>query len=729
MNSDHEYNENYKSEISILEEAVMRELSEQSETLYDNVELLKARVEALSIINNLATKLGQTLEFDVFLEELSSATVETARCERSLVLVSDEQETVLEFGACNFRLPNNEQQNNLENFRLNIFKPETSSIAELWLAGKSVHVDANMTDAHTSFQWIRGAMNTLGFMSSPIILYGRLLGVVIAGNSNSDAPYTEEQQKWLDLVANSAATPLQNARLHHKTVQELADSMREMYILRQIDRELNDTIDLNHVFEITLDWALRFTNAHSTSLALYDQDTNNLHFLMEYGYDMPQEQIQLLRQENGTGLTGRVANSGYAEVVPDVTTDADFVRLASNTRSQMAVPVMREDRVVAVITLESKKLNGFTDTHLDFVQKLATRAGVAIDNARLYEEAIRERGKLSHILNNTADVVMVIGNDDRIILINQSALSALRLYANQDYSKQSATAILEHTSLLNTFQRAKEVGENITEEVEMPNERIFHANFRRFESIGWIVVMHDITPFKEMDRLKGELIATVSHDLKQPLSVMNGYIELMIMQQTVSSQGLNSVQMIRRAMQNMRQLIDDLLDLAKIESGIKLDLQPVQAQNIIQDCVDQVRPSAQSKSMTLINNVAEDLPNVLGDRSRLRQILINLISNGVKYTPAEGWVKVGAEVRGNTVRITIQDNGMGISPEDQIHIFERFYRVRRPETDSIEGTGLGLAIVKSLVEAHGGQISLESKMGEGSTFSLILPTAESDTIN
>lgn len=701
----------------------MSQSNEQSTTLYSENEALKARIEELSIINNLALKLGMTLEFDVFLEELVSATVDTVKCERALVLVSDEQETVLEFGACNFRLTNSEQQNNLENIRLNTFKPEDGTIAELWLSGKSIRVDQDSAANHVSFGWLAQALSTNSFLSSPLMLYGRLMGVVIAGNGSSELPFTDEQQKWLDLVANSAATPLQNARLHHKTVQELADSMREMYILRQIDRELNDTIDLNHVFEITLDWALRFTNAHSTSLALYDQETDNLHFLMEYGYDLSPDQIQLSRQENGTGLTGRVANSGYAEVVPDVATDADFVRLANNTRSQMAVPVMREDRVVAVITLESKKLNGFTDTHLDFVQKLATRAGVAIDNARLYEEAIRERGKLSHILNNTADVVMVIGNDDHIILINQSALSALQLYASEDYSKRPVVDILEHTSLMKTFRRAKETGENITEEVMMPNERIFHANFRRFETIGWIVVMHDITPFKEMDRLKGELIATVSHDLKQPLSVMNGYIELMIMQQTVNSQGLNSVQMIRRAMQNMRQLIDDLLDLAKIESGIKLDLQPVQIPLIIQDCVDQVRPTAQNKALTIINNAVEGLPAVLGDRSRLRQILINLISNGVKYTPSEGWLKIEAEVRGNALRLTVQDNGMGISPEDQIHIFERFYRVRRPETDSIEGTGLGLAIVKSLVEAHNGQIGLESKMGEGSTFYLILPIA------
>lgn len=685
-------------------------------------EVLHAQVAELTAINKMALMLGTSLEFDEFLDEFIVTIHDTVQCDRVLVMVQDDQETVLQYGGSNFKLPP-EAQSMLEGLRVGTFQPEPGSIIDHWLNNENVKWNVNEGTAHSSLQWLATYLATNEYLSAPLQVDGLLIGALIIDNQTSGRPLTDDQEHWVNLLSNSAATALQNARLHHKTVRELADSMREMYILRQIDRELSDTININHVFEMTLDWALRFTNAQSTSLALYDQEANRLHFLYEYGYDITQDQMEIIRQEYGSGITARVANSGYAEVVPDVSMDPDFVRLATNTRSQMAIPVMREDRVVAVITLDSKKLNGFSDAHQDFVQKLATRAGVAIDNARLYEEAIREREKLSHILNNTADMIMVIGMDERIMLINQAALNAMQLFTNQDYTKRLASEVFEHTALWATFQKAKENGETINEEVIMPNERIFHANLRRFEDIGWIVVMHDITPFKEMDRLKGELIATVSHDLKQPLSVMNGYIELMIMQQSVTQQGLNAVQMIRKAMQNMRQLIDDLLDLAKIESGIKLDIQNVQVEQIIQDCMEQVKPAAQNKAITVINTITDKLPPISGDRSRMRQILINLIGNGVKYTPNEGWVKVTAEVKGNALKIAIQDNGMGISPEDQIHVFERFYRVRRPETDNIEGTGLGLAIVKSLVEAHGGQIGLESKLGEGTTFYLILPIA------
>jgi signal transduction histidine kinase len=204
---------------------------------------------------------------------------------------------------------------------------------------------------------------------------------------------------------------------------------------------------------------------------------------------------------------------------------------------------------------------------------------------------------------------------------------------------------------------------------------------------------------------------------------MNGYIELLLMHKKLDTTGLNFVEMVRKSILNMRQLIDDLLDLAKIESGVQLNLKPINAKEIIGECIDSLQPSIMNKEMDVSTEIPTDAPPLLADRPRLQQILLNLIGNAVKYTQPEGKVKVVVEPREKTLRILVQDNGMGISPEDQAHIFDRFYRVRRPETDSIDGTGLGLAIVKSLVEAHNGQIGLESRLGEGTTFFLTLPTA------
>ncbi|MEQ8673507.1 MAG: HAMP domain-containing sensor histidine kinase [Aggregatilineales bacterium] len=229
---------------------------------------------------------------------------------------------------------------------------------------------------------------------------------------------------------------------------------------------------------------------------------------------------------------------------------------------------------------------------------------------------------------------------------------------------------------------------------------------------------------KEMDRLKSELIATVSHDLKQPLSVMRGYLDLLQMKNTFDTSSENFVNMIDRSIQNMRQLIDDLLDLAKIESGIDLSLEPVSLNALITEVVETNSSTAIQKSMTVNTDLSENLMMVKGEQNRLHQIFNNLIGNAIKYTPPEGKVDIKMEKRGDSVRVSVQDNGLGISPEDQAHIFERFYRVRRPETESIDGTGLGLAIVKTLIEAHQGTIRLESTLGEGTTFYVTLPLSE-----
>ncbi|MBI5670371.1 MAG: GAF domain-containing protein [Chloroflexi bacterium] len=686
---------------------------------------LQAQLDDLSAINAAITRLSATLlDFDLFLKELLASIVGYVRCDRAILLLTNEEGMALEFSASNYHLPSPDRQRELEAQALPLHSAAQDNLIVAWQAGRGMMAQADLVSSASITGRLAQVMQATGFYSAPLLLDTMLLGVALADNNVSGMPLTPLHQEKLEAIARHAAPLLHSAQAHRHIVRQLADTVKEMSILNQIDRELNDTIELNSVFQMTLDWALRFTNASAASLALYNQDDDELRYMAEYGYDVSREQLAMLRREYGPGMALRVARSGHAEIVPDVSLDKDFVPISTSTRSQLSVPVMREDRVVAVITVESRRLNGFTESHLAFVEALATRAGVAIDNARLYDEAVREREKISHILSNTADVVMAVGADDRLILLNQSALAALQLYLNDSYVGRVIFDAIDHTPLLDVYRRAKTLGENIIEELPMPNGRIFHANFKYNASVGWIIVMHDITPFKEMDKLKGELIATVSHDLKQPLSVMNGYIELMLMQQSVAQQGMHSVQMIRRSITNMRQLIDDLLDLAKIESGIQLQLEPVQINTVVHDCVDSLRPAAQNKSMTITIETDDHLPCVTGDYARLRQVLMNLIGNAVKYTPPEGSVKVRAEQRGALLRVSVQDNGLGISPEDQIHVFDRFYRVRRPETDSIEGTGLGLAIVKSLVEAHKGQIGVESRLGEGSTFYITLPLAE-----
>ncbi|MGB1288588.1 MAG: sensor histidine kinase, partial [Aggregatilineales bacterium] len=221
--------------------------------------------------------------------------------------------------------------------------------------------------------------------------------------------------------------------------------------------------------------------------------------------------------------------------------------------------------------------------------------------------------------------------------------------------------------------------------------------------------------------LKTELVATVSHDLKQPLSVMRGYLDLLYMTGDGSDRVQNYIKQLDTAFYSMRQLIDDLLDLAHIESGLDLALKDVHVRNLLESCVEVLQQRSAEKNLTVTVDIPSHIQYVQADEARLRQIFNNLVGNAVKYTPNGGHVEINATTRRNYIYVSVIDDGPGISPDDQAKIFERFYRVRNEHTEDIDGTGLGLAIVKSLVEAHNGAIDIKSQPGEGSTFRVMLP--------
>jgi signal transduction histidine kinase len=670
-------------------------------------------IEKLQAANALTRRLGMILSLTALVRELAKAARELANSERAGILLADDENATLSIATIAADEPMKIDRT------ISIYNQNDPGI-DAWLRDEPFASEVGAVASPSALYHLTQAINMDGFYSVPLHIADQLAAVILVDNPSNHTPIDPAAREILAAIQDSAEIAVANARLYSQTITELDVRVREVEMMRQIDRELSDTIALDRVFDLTLDWALRYTLAQSASLSLYNDETDELRFVADLGYSVDLGQTQIVRATDG-GIALRVARSGHSEAIPDVSTENDYIAVSTAIRSHMSVPVMREDRVIAVISIENRRLNGFTDDHLSFVAKLAARAGVAIDNARLYSEAVREREKLSHIVSEIADIVIVIGNDDKIVVVNQASIAALHLPAETTLIGRPYAEVLENTPVLPVIQRAKESRQMMVAEIDLHSDRTYYAELATQPEIGLIMVMHDITPLKQTDELKRELVATVSHDLKQPLSVMNGYLELLQMQQKLDVRGENFVKMIARSIEHMRHLIDDVLDLAKIESGIELETKPVVVGQLIDDCVEAVKPLADSKLMTLQVDVASTLPELAGDPNRLQQIFSNLVGNAVKYTPAQGKVWVSVERLDRNLRFMVKDNGMGISPEDQAHIFDRFYRVRRPETENIEGTGLGLAIVKKLIEAHKGQLGLESSLGEGTTFYVTLP--------
>lgn len=243
---------------------------------------------------------------------------------------------------------------------------------------------------------------------------------------------------------------------------------------------------------------------------------------------------------------------------------------------------------------------------------------------------------------------------------------------------------------------------------------------------NFIGVQFDITKRKEVERLKNDLVATVSHELRTPLASLRGFAELMLDRVYPPAQQRQFLRIIHQEAMRLGKLIDDFLDLQRMESGREtwilaaVDLRPA-----LEETIALLTPSTGKHTLSL--DVAPELPRVRANADRVRQALVNLIANAIKFSPNGGEVRVGARSEADAVTLSVRDHGIGMSPEAMQDLFTKFYRVDNAETRSIGGTGLGLALVKEIATAHGGRVWVESAPGQGSTFYLALQRADAAT--
>jgi PAS domain S-box-containing protein len=245
--------------------------------------------------------------------------------------------------------------------------------------------------------------------------------------------------------------------------------------------------------------------------------------------------------------------------------------------------------------------------------------------------------------------------------------------------------------------------------------------------LGRLFGFRDVTQERELDRMKSEFVSQVSHELRTPLTAIKGFTSMLLDGDAgeVNEEQEEYLQIVSQNVDRLVTLINDLLDIARIESGrIKLKLEPIDLGEIVALVAATLRPLVEAKEQTLTVAVVDGLPSARGDHDRIVQVLTNLVSNAHKYTPAGGAIRVDVTRDGEMAQVAVKDNGFGISEDDIPRLFTRFFRVDSSLTREIGGTGLGLSIVKSIVELHGGTVSVQSAVGSGSTFSFTVPLAE-----
>ena len=359
-------------------------------------------------------------------------------------------------------------------------------------------------------------------------------------------------------------------------------------------------------------------------------------------------------------------------------------------------------------------------------------AARAVQRKKLWDGWLkRETGKLTGpltqrlsemeaILRQVNDGVVVLDKSNRMLMVNQALRNTFGL-GDDDFSGKPVEEIFTNPSFLEAIH--DQSVDASRHEVQNQAGRVFYVRISRVPNMGTVASLHDISYLKELDRLKGEFVNTVSHDLRSPLTAILGYVELIERAGKVNAQQTEFIQRVKTSVHATTNLIDDLLDLGRMEVGALDELAPVNMKLLAVNVMTNLQPAVQAKSQTLHLGKTANLPPVLGSRTQLSQLMDNLIGNAVKYTPPGGkiWVTLREEQKQLIMRVT--DSGPGIPLEEQGRIFEKFYRASNAGKE-VQGTGLGLAIVKTIVDNHRGRIWVDSKLGEGSIFTVVLPVAE-----
>ncbi len=375
----------------------------------------------------------------------------------------------------------------------------------------------------------------------------------------------------------------------------------------------------------------------------------------------------------------------------------------------------------------------------DFRPLLADPAGDALDElaVSLSETAARldlsirslrdERNFSAAILGSMVEGVVVVDATNRVVFSNPGFAEILGL----DVPPKIGSPLVEsvrQTELIEAVRKVLRGEPAVHAEIVTGTlrQRFFAATataVRGGETSGAVLVLHDITELRKLERVRRDFVANVSHELRTPLTAIQGFAETLLAGAIDDPQNrMRFLEIILEHSRRLARLTEDLLMLSKMDADrLELEIRRLSVSQFVEGCIETTQRPAAEKDLRISVNLQQPLPDIAADRRRLAEVLQNLLDNAMQYTPSGGQILVSASAKGDEVTFTVSDTGIGIPRADQFRIFERFYRVDVARSREVGGTGLGLSIAKHLVEVHGGRIWVESDVGQGSQFHFTVP--------
>jgi len=423
-------------------------------------------------------------------------------------------------------------------------------------------------------------------------------------------------------------------------------------------------------------------------------------------------------------------------------TDPSFLeRPNSNNDDFISIlPLQGAERELGFLLISSDpKKNVFTDANMKHLSLVASQTGIALENQNLYSKLSSSREYTKNILESINNGIITIDMADRITQINKNATAMLGLPSADIIGVNYKDALSEElVSMIDKVKKAAlKDGFSIEtvfdyfpdKDLKIPlgiNSSVLLDD--KSDRIGIILVFRNMLALRELERLrlldemKSEFVSNVSHELRSPLAVIKSYVQAILdeVDPDDSETQREFLTVINDETDRLADLVSDLLDISRIESGrFEVELSPVPLSDIIKTVLRDFENL--SSNHQILTDIPSVLPDLLADNDKMVQVFINLITNAIKFSPDGGQVYIKVGIEGKMIKCDISDQGIGIAEEHIPRLFEKFYRVDNSDVYEISGTGLGLSIVKHIIDSHGGDISVTSTLGEGSTFSMLLP--------
>lgn len=507
-------------------------------------------------------------------------------------------------------------------------------------------------------------------------------------------------------------------RESRRNTQQLQSRVNELEALSRLGQSVTGSLDLDIVLKEIVDAAVEVTGSEQGSLLLLDEKSGELY--MRASRNFNDDFVNTFRLPIQDSLAGSVLRNGKPVILDEKTPQK--IKTAYLVNSLIYVPLKLKGSVLGVLGVDNRhKRVTFKQNDVSLLTAMAEFAVIAIQNANLFNESENEQNKLNAIIRNIEDGVLVLDQDNRLILINNVAEAVLNLQSPVP-SGMTIKELLLEPELAAQFEYGLPT-ESIHTEIIDKEEQTFSTQITPIPGVGTAITFHNITYLKKLDQIKNDFVSTVSHDLRSPLTAILGYVELLERVGPINNTQKEFIDRVQTSVHNITNLVDDLLNLGRIEAGFDTRKEFLDLGKLVAFTIEGMHKVLKTQQQTISTEIAESLPQIFGSPIQLRQLISNLLSNACKYSPKGSNIEVQIKQERNQLIFTITDEGFGIPAIDLPHIFEKFYRAGNIGTD-ISGTGLGLAIVKTIVDSHQGRIWVDSVIGQGTTFTVVLPISE-----